>query len=327
VPAPSNLVGAPNRLGAPALRGGTVGGLVAVQLSWLRTFATVYRLGSFTRAAQALELSQPAVTQQVRNLEKELGRPLFERTPQGVQPTSLAEGLILEVRGPISDLDRVLERNFGRPHVSKPLHVGGPAEFITNWVVPAVGDLIAEGLWLRFGFGLADELLARLSDGEFDLVLSTIRPRLRGITATALVDEEFALVASKETAARIPPGKLAEEGPGLLDHFPLIAYGESLPIVRRYWRDVFESVSGRAPSVVVPDLRGVLAAVKSSGGVSVLPTYLCAEDLASGEIVALLEPEIPPINTLYLATRSGGLAEAELAAFHEHLLVKARMWN
>jgi hypothetical protein len=54
---------------------------------------------------------------------------------------------------------------------------------------------------------------------------------------------------------------------------------------------------------------------------------LCAEDLASGAIVALLEPEIPPINTLYLATRSGGLVEAELAAFHDHLLAKARSWT
>lgn len=287
----------------------------------------VYRLGSFTRAAQSLELSQPAVTQQVRNLEKELGRPLFERTPQGVQPTALAEGLIRQVRGPIADLDRVLERHFGRPHSAKPLHIGGPAEFVTNWVMPALGDLVAEGLSLRFEFGLADELLARLADGEFDLVLSTIRPRVRGITASALVDEEFALVAAKEVAARIPAGRLAEIGPALLEEFPLIAYGESLPIVRRYWRDVFQAVSTRAPSVVVPDLRGVLAAVKSSKGVSVLPTYLCSEDLASGEIVALLEPEIPPINTLYLATRSGGLAEGELAAVHDHLLRKARSWS
>ncbi|MDA1361280.1 hypothetical protein O1R50_16745 [Glycomyces luteolus] len=46
--------------------------------------------------------------------------------------------------------------------------------------------------------------------------------------------------------------------------------------------------------------------MKSSGGASVLPAYRCTEDLASGEIVALLEPEIPPINTLSLAARSGG---------------------
>ncbi|THV34688.1 LysR substrate-binding domain-containing protein [Glycomyces buryatensis] len=240
---------------------------------------------------------------------------------------AISETDIREVRGPIADLDRIVERDFGNPPLGKPLHVGGPAEFLTSRVVPAVGDLVADGMRLRFDFGLADELLARLADGELDLVLSTIRPRMCGITATALVDEEFALVASAKACARIPAGRLAAEGPAVLEEFPLIAYAEYLPIVRRYWRDVFASASIRAPAVVVPDLRGVLAVVKSAGGISVLPTYLCADDLAGGELVALLEPEIPPINTLYLATRSGAMVDADLATLHDHLLAKARLWN
>lgn len=46
-----------------------------MDLALLRTFVTVHRSGSFTRAAALLGLSQPAVTSQIRTLERQLGRP------------------------------------------------------------------------------------------------------------------------------------------------------------------------------------------------------------------------------------------------------------
>ncbi|WP_406200530.1 LysR family transcriptional regulator [Kitasatospora sp. NBC_01560] len=300
---------------------------MAVQLNWLRTFVTVYRLGSFTKAAQKLGLSQPAVTHQVRNLEKELGRALFERFPHGAQPTAAAEGLIREVQGPIDALGGVVDRNFADAPASRPIYVGGPVELMTTRVIPAISDLIADGAQFRFSFGLADDLLAKLDQGELDLVLSTVRPRSRGIAATPLVDEEFVLLASAELAERIPRAQLEAEGPSVLAKLALISYAESLPIIRRYWRTVFDSPPTMAPAVVVPDLRGALAAVKSSAGISVLPTYLCVEELASGEVVPLIEPEIPPLNTFYLAVRQGDLTQADLALLHGHLLLKAQLWS
>lgn len=63
-----------------------------MDLTFLRTCLAVYRAGSFTKAAQDLGIYQPAVTGNVRNLEKSLGQPLFLRTPQGVVPTDAAHG-------------------------------------------------------------------------------------------------------------------------------------------------------------------------------------------------------------------------------------------
>ncbi len=57
-----------------------------MDLALLRTFVTVHRAGSFTRAAALLGLSQPAVTSQIRTLERQLGRPLFLRQARGVTP-------------------------------------------------------------------------------------------------------------------------------------------------------------------------------------------------------------------------------------------------
>ncbi|MFT2015101.1 LysR family transcriptional regulator [Streptomyces sp. 796.1] len=300
---------------------------MSVQLTWLRTFVTVYRLGSFTKAAHKLGISQPAVTHQIRNLEQEMGRSLFDRLPNGAQPTSAADGLLREVQGPVDALGHAIERCLGREVVDRPLYVGGPVELTTTRLVPAVSDLVAEGLQLRFRFGLADGLLDDLATGELDLVLSTIRPRARGISATPLVDEEFVLLASPELADQVSREGLATEGPAAIASIPLISYAESLPIIRRYWRTVFDTVPVMTPAVVIPDLRGVLAAVKSSAGISILPTYLCAEELATGAVVPLLRPEVPPINTFYLAVRQGELSHPQLALLHGHLLMKGQLWT
>jgi DNA-binding transcriptional LysR family regulator len=297
-----------------------------MQLGWLRTFVVVYRTGSFTRAARRLELSQPAVTQQIRGLEQELGRPLFERHTQGVKPTAAAEQLIRSVQGPVDALDDAVRRQFGLDRSQRPVYLGGPAELITARVLPAISDLIADGVQFRIGLGLADDLLADLEAGLHDLVLSTVRPRIRGVESTPLVDEVFALMGSAQVAAQISAKTIEREGPEALFEFPLIAYAEFLPIIRRYWRSVFDVRLTTVPAVVVPDLRGVLAAVRSSAGISVLPTYLCAEELARGEVVPLLEPEIPPINTFYLANRVGALGREQIALVHGHLRMKAQVW-
>ncbi len=65
---------------------------------WLRVFLAVAEHGSFNKAAEALLLSQPAVSHHVRRLEAQLGTPLFERSPQGVRLTRAGEVLLRYAR-------------------------------------------------------------------------------------------------------------------------------------------------------------------------------------------------------------------------------------
>ncbi|MEU1567926.1 LysR family transcriptional regulator, partial [Streptomyces mirabilis] len=78
-----------------------------LDISLLRTFLAVHRAGSFTAAARLLGLSQPTVTTQMRSLEEQLGRELFERQPRGVVPTSVADELAAEVAAPLDALAAV----------------------------------------------------------------------------------------------------------------------------------------------------------------------------------------------------------------------------
>ena len=80
-----------------------VGGSAALDLNLLRTFLAVYRTGSFTAAARLLGLSQPTVTTQVRALERQLDRELFQRQARGVSPAPYADELASRIVQPLDD--------------------------------------------------------------------------------------------------------------------------------------------------------------------------------------------------------------------------------
>ena len=65
-----------------------------IGLRQLRSFAVLARTASFTRAAQALHLSQPALTVQIRGLEEQLGVRLFDRNTRQVRLTSIGRELM-----------------------------------------------------------------------------------------------------------------------------------------------------------------------------------------------------------------------------------------
>ena len=67
---------------------------MSLNLHLLRLFTTVVRTGSFSRAADALHISQPAISKGVRDFELQVGCRLLDRTPKGVRPTREGKALV-----------------------------------------------------------------------------------------------------------------------------------------------------------------------------------------------------------------------------------------
>ncbi|MFK0218588.1 LysR family transcriptional regulator [Streptomyces vinaceus] len=301
-----------------------------MDLALLRTFVAVHRAGSFTRAAALLGLSQPAVTSQIRTLERQLGRPLFHRRARGVTPTAVGDELAHKAAPHLDALLRITEAEREAAGALRTLHLAGPPEFLCLRVLPALAPLVGQGHTLRTVLQAgAEEALDGLAAGHHDLVVTTARPRGGLFSATALCDEEHVLVAAPYWAALVDPKRLREAGPAALDGIPLVEVHETLPLVARYWAAVFETRPGTRPdaaTVVAPDLRAVLECVRAGAGLAVLPRYLCQDALGSGQIVALLEPPVPPLRTWFLVVRTGSLALAHLARAHDRLLRAAAHW-
>ncbi|WP_394432409.1 LysR family transcriptional regulator [Streptomyces sp. SGAir0957] len=301
-----------------------------MDLALLRTFVTVHRAGSFTRAAALLGLSQPAVTSQIRTLERQLGRPLFLRQARGVTPTTIGDELAHKAAPHLDALMEITEIGLDEESEVRTLHVAGPPEFTAERALPALTELTrrnGQSIALRASFGTAEESVEGLAAGHHDLAITTTRPRGALLTATPLCDEEHVLVAAPRWAARIGSGTLHRDAAPSLENFPVVEVHESLPLVERYWATVFDSRPAVSGTVVVPDLRAVLACVITGAGLAVLPRYLCASALEQGEVVALLDPPVPPLRTYFLVVRSGTLASPRIARAHEWLLRAAVDWS
>ncbi|MFI9627479.1 LysR family transcriptional regulator [Streptomyces sp. NPDC052042] len=298
-----------------------------MDLSLLRTFITVHRAGSFTRAAALLGLSQPAVTSQIRTLERRLGRPLFLRGARGVTPTTVGDELAHRAAPHLDALVEIAETELDEESAVRTLHLAGPPEFASLRALPALAPLVAQGLTLRSSFFTsAEETLEGLAAGHHDLVIATSRPRGGLLTATPLCDEEHVLVAAPRWAAHLGPGGPGHSGPVALEQLPVVEVHESLPFVSRYWSAVFDSRPAAAGTVIAPDLRAVLECAAAGAGLAVLPRYLCEGALARGEVVALLDPPVPPLRTYFLVVRTGTLALPHIARAHEWLLRAAADW-
>src|SRR5215471_21484911 len=68
--------------------------LMGMELDQVETFVAIVRRGGFTRAAASLHLSQPAVSRRLDLLERELGRPLFDRTRGGARLTEAGQAFL-----------------------------------------------------------------------------------------------------------------------------------------------------------------------------------------------------------------------------------------
>ncbi|MER6010345.1 LysR family transcriptional regulator [Streptomyces bluensis] len=301
-----------------------------MDLALLRTFVAVHRAGSFTRAAALLGLSQPAVTSQIRTLEQQLGRPLFLRQSRGVTPTTIGDELAHKAAPHLDALVEIAETGLDEDSSLRTLHLAGPPEFTAERALPALTELTGDhgqGFALRASFGNAEETLEGLAAGHHDLAITTARPRGALLTATALCDEEHVLIADPGWASHVSGAKLRRKDAHVLENLPVVEVHESLPFVARYWASVFDSRPAASGTVIVPDLRAVLACAVTGAGLAVLPRYLCASALERGDVVALLEPAVPPLRTYFLAVRTGTLAMPHIARAHERLLLAASGWS
>src|SRR6202022_4145482 len=268
-------------------------------LMHLRSFIAIYRSGSIKKASQYLNLSQPAVSGQLRALETQIGRDLFTRTSRGIIPTAAGNELARS-SGPHIDALELVGEKAQISDYEGTVHLGGPVEFLTQRVLPSLSQLVRNGLGLRVTLASPDQLIDQLSKNTIDLAVTGVKITKSGILYDRLYAEELVLVASLYWANLLP--RNSEPSAGHLAQVPLLAYGEDLPLISDFWESVFgKDLEERRAAVVVSNLRALMGLAIAGAGITVLPRYYCEAELQRGELLELIQPRNPPINHLYLA--------------------------
>lgn len=184
-------------------------------LDQLQTFVDVIELGSFSAAADKLNLSQPAVSLQIRHLEKRLGVRLVERVGKRAKPTSAGVELLRHAR----HIDEVVAaaRESMIPHakgVVGRVRVGTGATACIYFLPTILRDLRRRfpNLEIIVNTGSSDEILRQLEENVIDVAVVTLPARGRMFDIRPLLDDEFVLIAPKGDPLpdKITPAVLAK---------------------------------------------------------------------------------------------------------------------
>ncbi len=163
-------------------------------LRHLRSFVAVAEERHIGRAAQRLFITQPALSRQMQQLEREIGAPILIRTARGVELTEAGDELLLRARVALEAAEDALavgrlERPRGRLAVGLPL-AGGQERWYG--LVQAFARRYPE-VDLRPRQAMTEELQDQLLAGELDCVLGFVPSRRAGLTYTHVHDEPLAV--------------------------------------------------------------------------------------------------------------------------------------
>ena len=188
----------------------------SLNLDFLRAFVTVMELGSFSAAAARLNLSQPAISQQVRQLEKRLGVPLVERVGRRARPTAAGTALLAHAQridaAVSSALDAVAPHGTG---TAGRVRLGTGATACIFLLPPVLRQLRLQypDIEITVTTGNTADIVAAVEENSIDLGLVTMPAAGRSLEVRPVIDDEFVAIApaGMRLPARLTPAALAKQ--------------------------------------------------------------------------------------------------------------------
>jgi len=253
-------------------------------LHWLTVLA---ERGSFTAAAERLEVSKAAMSQKIKELEQLAGVPLVTRTTRSVRLTSAGEKLVDDLRAPFAQIEQSF---FSVRDSAGPLRglvrVTAPVAFARQQLVPHITAFLRQHPQVRVQLEVSDRLVSLASEG-FDLAIRHSNTLPETHVALPLCTTRALVVASPDYLARYG----APETPASLSEHQCLYYPRGVELPR--WS--FQRLSGGEKVSV--NVSGPFATNNSESirdaaleglGIALLPDFSAQAALKEGRLVQLL---------------------------------------
>lgn len=228
-----------------------------IDLRRLRYFIAVCEHGGFSRASSSIGVAQPALTRQIKLLEKEIGLPLFNRTGRGAEPTDEGRYLLARSREHLEGLDGLMRELRQRS--------SAPSGHVVLGICPTIAPIFLDDL-LHFAReshpnltvsvieAYGGDLDTMMRRDEIDLALTYNPQKPNDVDVTDLFSERLAVVTSGEVRGDPGPRTLPE----------IAAMRLVLPTRIHALRGIIEGVSRRRGLMLEPELElDSLEAVKA----------------------------------------------------------------
>ena len=261
-------------------------------LAHLRTLAEIARRSSFSRAAEALGLSQPAVSLHVRHLERALATPLLERVGKRAVPTEAGRLLLEHAGRAAAELDAAVQALARRRGVvAGRVRLGAGATASIHLLPPLFRRLRARhpGLELQVVTGNTPDIVARLLANELDLAVVTNPTASRRLAMAPLGTDPLVAVAPGGVEWR----RRRPFTPADLGRHPLILYERGGAI--RGVIDAWFRRAGVAPRVAMElgSAEAIKKLVEAGLGLSISPAVAVRAEVRAGALRAIaLDPPL-----------------------------------
>ena len=284
-----------------------------MELFQLEAFLAVVREGSFSAAAKALYRTQPAISQTIKKLENEIGRPLFDRssrrgvlTDAGRVLADHAERLVNLRQRTMAALDDVRQLRTGRLTVAA-------NELTCLYLLPVLHEYrhLYPDVHITVQRALGSRVPAQVLDYGADFGVVTFRPDTAALHSIVVYHDALAFVVPpNHPLARRAKVSIAE-----LAHESFVAHHVSSPY-RQKVIDTFRKrrVALRMP-VEMPTIDAIKRFVAMGNGVALLPAMTVEKEVARKELIRVQVPELAFDRKLRLVHRREGALSHAAEAF------------
>ena len=285
-------------------------------LNALRAFEVAGRHLSFTRAARELNVTQAAVSHQIKALEAQLGVRLFRRAARGLLLTDTGQAYLSDVREAFRRLIQATERLRTRD-VAGVLTVSVLPSLASRWLIHRLGGFQERHPEIDVRVS-ADDRTVQFDREDVDVAIRYGRGVYPGAEADLFLTEELFPVCSP----RLMEGPHPLRQPADLAHHMLLH--DDLPTNWAMWLKVAGATNvdpTRGPAFT--DSGMVLQAAIDGMGVALGRSALAGDDLAAGRLVRPFDIILPADNAYYLVYPEHTANRPKIKAFRDWILAEA----
>ncbi|WP_457348645.1 LysR family transcriptional regulator [Sphingomonas sp. UYP23] len=317
------MVGRPSRA-APSVQEFAISSPFPVNRRWLplnalRAFDAVGQRLSFTAGAQALDVSQSAVSRHVISLEKLLGHKLFDRSGQGLALTAAGATLLPEVGKAFDRLEQTMNAISSNPDTGRPIRLHIPPSLLQQVVMPMIQAFHAAHPAIRID--ISSSSAVGLPSSETDMAIVFDRPNIDDRVTDLLWMVRVAPVCSPQVARR-NAGKSLERF--LADNPLLHVKLEGQP------RGLLWSTFARQCRIELDVERGLafdanalaVGYAMHSDGVALADIDMFAPEIAAGRLVVPYDTVINDGFGYYLKLRADDLADPTISLVRSWLIAQ-----
>jgi len=285
-------------------------------LNWLRTFASAARHLSFTRAALELNLTQAAVSQQIKSLEIKLATPLFKRLPKSLELTEAGLAYLPAVQEAIERLAAATDELFGAQQ-QKPLSLKVSLVFLLHWLaarLPAFRRLHPD-----IGLHLTSTIWTEDAPLQTDIEIRHGQGKWPGLKAQRLTWDVLLPVCAPALASAEKPLNSPQD---LTQHelLHVLGYEEGWG----FWlKKVGASEVDASSGMQFDTLLAALCMAEQGQGVALARSSLVQQMLQEGRLIAPLSQQLATEEAFWLVYSPHSEGLPQVAAFIDWLSAEA----